>query len=264
MRDWRIEENEDMCGIVGIHGPRSAVSRPALVAATQALIHRGPDSQHQWIDQDQATGLGHARLSIIDLTTGDQPLANEDSSIHLVVNGEFYDFERIRTQLEQQGHRFRTHSDSEIALHLYESYGLDFIHHLRGEFAFILWDAGTRRLIAGRDRFGIKPLFYAQSAGSLYLASEVKALFAAGVPARWNSDTFYHLLSGRLVTDHSLFDGIEQVPPGHLLVMREEEIQLVRYWDFDYPSKEQRDFLSDDEHIERFRQTFEEAVRLRL
>jgi asparagine synthase (glutamine-hydrolysing) len=104
-------------------------------------------------------GLGHARLAIIDLDTGDQPLTNEDEQLHVVVNGEFYDFERIRADLEARGHQFRSGSDSEIVLHLYEEYGAHCVHHLRGEFAFLLWDARRQRLLAARDRFGIKPLF---------------------------------------------------------------------------------------------------------
>ena len=153
-------------------------------AATRALYHRGPDGQRHWLSDDGLAGLGHARLSIIDLETGDQPLANEDGTIHAVVNGELYDFERIRRELEARGHRLGTKSDSEIVLHLYEDLGPACLEHLRGEFALALWDSRTRTLFAARDRFGIKPLYYAQHGGMLLLASEAKALFAAGVPAR--------------------------------------------------------------------------------
>jgi asparagine synthase (glutamine-hydrolysing) len=133
-------------------------------------------------------GLGHTRLSIIDLATGDQSIASEDERVHIVVNGEFYDFERQRHELEKRGHHFRTRSDSEIALHLYEDFGAHCMRHLRGEFAFVLWDEANQLLLAARDRFGIKPLYYAIHGDILYLASEVKALFAAGVPARWNHE----------------------------------------------------------------------------
>src|SRR5262249_44660618 len=145
---------------------------------------------------DQKVGLGHARLSIIDLSGGDQPIANEDSRIHIIVNGEFYDFERQRRALEERGHRFRTRSDSEIALHLYEDFGAHCVQHLRGEFAFILWDETNQTLFAARDRFGIKPLYYAFHQDTLYLASEIKALFAAGVPARWDQEQFYQHATG--------------------------------------------------------------------
>ncbi len=144
-----------------------------------------------WISPDGRVGLGHARLSIIDLATGDQPIASEDERLRIVVNGEFYDFERVQRDLERRGHRLRTRSDSEIALHLYEDLGTACLQQLRGEFAFALWDGRNDTLFAARDRFGIKPLFYAQHGGALYLASEIKALFAAGVPARWDRDAFF-------------------------------------------------------------------------
>jgi asparagine synthase (glutamine-hydrolysing) len=172
-----------MCGIVAIYHPSGCVSPEALIRATTRLHHRGPDGQRQWIAPHGRIGLGHARLSIIDLVTGDQPIASEDGRRHIVVNGEFYDFERIQGELVQAGHRLRTRSDSEIALHLYEDLGPQSLHRLRGEYAFVLWDDAQQRLFAARDRFGIKPLFYAWHQGALYLASEVKALFAAGVPA---------------------------------------------------------------------------------
>jgi asparagine synthase (glutamine-hydrolysing) len=160
-------------------------------AGTAALHHRGPDGRAQWISSDGRVALGHTRLSIIDLATGDQPISNEDGSIHIVVNGEFYDFERIRAELESRGHRFKTRSDSEIALHLYEDYGPECLHHLRGEYAFVIWDERNQVMIAGRDRFGVKPLFHADHNGAIYLASEAKALFAMGVPARWSRESVY-------------------------------------------------------------------------
>src|SRR5215510_7425912 len=164
-----------MCGIAACFAHKGRVSTAALERATQSLIHRGPDHQSVWLARDQRVGLGHARLSIIDLTTGDQPIANEDERIHIIVNGEFYDFERQRRELEQRGHRFRTRSDSEIALHLYEEFGTHCVQQLRGEFAFVLWDEVNRALFAARDRFGIKPLYYAVHDNTLYLASEIKA-----------------------------------------------------------------------------------------
>src|SRR6202008_1264432 len=129
---------------------------------------------------DGRVALGHARLSIIDLVTGDQPIASEDELTRIVVNGEFYGYEGIQRELEQAGHRLRTRSDSEIALHLYEDLGTQCLHRLRGEFAFVLWDERTRSIFAARARFGIKPLFYAWHEGKICFASEVKALFAAG------------------------------------------------------------------------------------
>jgi asparagine synthase (glutamine-hydrolysing) len=137
-------------------------------------------------------GLGHARLSIIDLATGDQPIVSENGRTRVVVNGEFYGYEAIQRELEDLGHRLRTKSDSEIVLHLYEDLGTESLHRLRGEFAFVVWDETNRTMFAARDRFGIKPLFYAFHNDTLYLASEVKALFAAGVPAGWDVESIYH------------------------------------------------------------------------
>ena len=175
-----------MCGIVAIFSRQAPVAADVLERATKSLRHRGPDGQRYWIASDGRVGLGHARLSIIDLTTGDQPIANEDETLRIIVNGEFYGYEPIRRELEQSGHRLRTRSDSEIALHLYEDLGAHCLHQLRGEFAIVLWDSVNRTIFAARDRFGIKPLFYAPHDGALYFASEVKALFAAGVPALWD------------------------------------------------------------------------------
>lgn len=255
-----------MCGIVAIFSPRETVSEEALRRATRQLEHRGPDAQRQWIAPHGKVGLGHARLSIIDLQTGDQPLTNEDESIHLVANGELYDFERIRGELEEEGHRFRTHSDSEIAVHLFEDYGTQFLEHLRGEFAIVLWDEANQMLVAARDRFGIKPLYYSQIGDKLYLASEAKALFAAGVQARWDHESFHQAAHVYFDQDRSLFEGVYQVPPGHMLVATEQRVQLVPYWDFDYPTQEDllKDNLSPEDHIVRMRVELENAVRLRL
>ena len=211
-----------------------AASKHALEGAVRSLIHRGPDNQSVWLSPDQRVGLGHTRLSIIDLTTGDQPIANESERVHIVVNGEFYDFERQRGELEQRGHRFRTRSDSEIALHLYEDFGTHCVRRLRGEFAFVLWDESNDLLLAARDRFGIKPLYYAVHDDALYLASEVKALFAAGVPARWDHEYFYQHATGPAMPDRTLFEGVHQVPPGHYLIATRNSLRVQRYWEFDY------------------------------
>ena len=234
--------------------------------ATNSLHHRGPDNQGVWLSPDQRVGLGHTRLSIIDLTTGDQPIANEDERVHIVVNGEFYDFERQRRELEQRGHRFRTRSDSEIALHLYEDFGAHCVQHLRGEFAFVLWDETNQTLFAARDRFGIKPLYYAVHDGTLYLASEIKALFAAGVPARWDHEYFYQHATGPAMADRTLFEGVHQVPPGHYLIATPNGLRVLRYWEFNYPPAAELAASPRDErsYVEEFAAVFEEAVRLRM
>jgi asparagine synthase (glutamine-hydrolysing) len=254
-----------MCGIVAVFSRRDPISPAIVERATKSLYHRGPDGQRQWISPDGKIALGHARLSIIDLTTGDQPIASEDERTRIIVNGEFYGYETIQRKLESRGHRLRTKSDSEIALHLYEDFGMQALHHLRGEFAIVLWDENRRRLIAVRDRFGIKPLFYAWHNDALYLASEVKALFAAGVPARWDAETVYHSVSFGRHQSRTLYDGVFEVPPGHFLLATEKHVQVTQYWDFNYPTADATaPTRSDTEYAAEFRHELEEAVRIRL
>src|SRR5258706_2570848 len=254
-----------MCGIVAFFSHRDPIADAVLERATHSLRHRGPDGRRHWISSDRRVALGHARLSIIDLTTGDQPIASEDEQTRIVVNGEFYGYEPIQRELEQSGHRLRTRSDSEIALHLYEDFGGQCLHRLRAEFAFVLWDERNRTIFAARDRFGIKPLFYAWHDGTLYFASEVKALFAAGVPARWDAESVYHYVENGGSPVRTLFDGVFQITPGHYLIGGEKHVEVNRYWDFDYPRADpaapQR---SDADWAAEFRLVLEEAVRIRL
>ena len=254
-----------MCGIVALFSRRDPISPAALQRATQSLYHRGPDGQRCWMAPDGRVALGHARLSIIDLATGDQPIASEDETIRIVVNGEFYGYESIQRELEQSGHRLRTRSDSEIALHLYEDRGPHCLHRLRGEFALVLWDETNRTMVAARDRFGIKPLFFALHGDTLYFASEVKALFAAGVPARWDAESVYHSAEFGGHQVRTLFEGIRQVPPGHYLIATEKHVQINQYWDFDYPRADRATpQRSDADYAAEFRAALEEAVRIRL
>jgi asparagine synthase (glutamine-hydrolysing) len=224
-----------MCGIVAVFSRREPVSDSMLERTTGSLQHRGPDGRRHWISADRRVGLGHARLSIIDLKTGDQPIASEDERTRIVVNGEFYAYEDAQRALQAAGHRLRTRSDSEIALHLYEDLGPQCVHRLRGEFAFVVFDERNRLLFAARDRFGIKPLFYAWHDDALYLASEVKALFAAGVPARWDAESLYYSMESSGHPTRTLYEGVFQVPPGHCLIATDRHLEVMRYWDFDYP-----------------------------
>lgn len=256
-----------MCGLVAVFAKEGTVNPDKLEKATKTLHHRGPDGQHQWISASKKIGLGHTRLSIIDLTTGDQPLSNEDGTLHVVVNGEFYDFERIRTELEKSGHRFRTQSDSEIVLHLYEEYGTQCLHHLRGEFAFVLWDERNQLLFAARDRFGIKPLYYAQIGNSLCFASEIKALIALGLTPRWDQESYFDSQYMLAIPRHdrTLFEGVYQLPGGHYLMASTSQTKVMRYWDFNYIKQNTATApLSDAEFAEALRSKFDEAVRLRL
>jgi asparagine synthase (glutamine-hydrolysing) len=254
-----------MCGIVALFSHRDPISDEVLQRATRSLHHRGPDGQGHWISSDRLVALGHTRLSIIDLATGDQPIVSEDGQTRIVVNGEFYEYEAIQHELEQSGHRLRTRSDSEIALHLYEDYGVQCLHRLQGEFAFVLWDQKSRTIFAARDRFGIKPLFYTWHGGTLYFASEVKALLAAGVPAHWDTESVYHSFERGGHQVRTLFDGIFQIPPGHYLIASEKHVEVHQYWDFHYPLADRNaPQRSDADWAAEFRLALEEAVRIRL
>jgi asparagine synthase (glutamine-hydrolysing) len=255
-----------MCGIVASVSYRGRVSPEALAKATRALRHRGPDTERTWVASHGRAGLGHARLSIIDLTTGEQPIANEDGRLQIAANGEFYDFERIRLELEASGHVFRTRSDSEIALHLYEDLGAGCLHQLRGEFAFAIWDEHDGTLFAGRDRFGIKPLYYALHDGACHIASEVKALRELGVPLRWDHETVFDLHRGVMhPPDRTPFAGVYQVPPGSYLVTDGARVNIHSYWDWDYPTADRTRLDRDPrEWIDHLSAKFDEAVRLRL
>jgi asparagine synthase (glutamine-hydrolysing) len=253
-----------MCGIF------AAMSETPLRAvrareAVDALAHRGPDGHCVWSAPHQRVALGHARLAVIDLESGAQPLRNEDGSLHAVVNGEFYDYERLRRDLEAAGHQFATRSDSEILVHLWEEHGTDCLRWLRGEFAFVLWDETTGTLAASRDRFGVKPLYYTETNGVLYFASEVKALFAAGVSARWDRESFFQMCHLYYAPHRTLYGGIYQVAPGHYLLATRSGIRIVKYWDLDYPRRDQTPLArTPAEHVSRLQQALEEAVVLRL
>ena len=254
-----------MCGIVASVSKRGLVSAGAIDRAIRRLRHRGPDAQHVWVAPNRRAGLGHARLSIIDLETGDQPIPNEDGLLRIIANGEFYDFERIRAELERENHTFRTRSDSEIALHLYEDRGAHSVHSLRGEFAFAIWDERDGQLFAARDRFGIKPLYYTVHEGTFHLASEVKAFGELGVPLRWDRDMLYDIHFMSHPPDRTLFAGIYQLPPGSYLLTDGEQVRVIPYWDWNYPLADDiTPNLDPHEWIERFTHSFKEAVRLRL
>jgi len=257
-----------MCGIVAIANLQNgldAVGRAQVSSALKALHHRGPDGQGMFISEDGKVALGHTRLATVGIATGAQPISSEDDQIQMVVNGEFYDFEKIRSQLQDRGYKFKTSSDSEIALHLYQEHGLDCLKHLRGEFALVIWDNRLKRLFVGRDRFGIKPVVYTVQNGKLYLASEAKAIFAAGIDAKWDQESFFHSANMQYVLpDRTLFQGIKQLPPGHFLLAQNDKIAIERYWDLDYSLDKDTLAGSDESLIAEFGAKLEDAVRVRL
>lgn len=210
--------------------------------------------------------LGHVRLSIIGLDNGNQPLVSGDGEVHCVVNGELYGYRATRTTLQAQGRHFATDSDSEIALHLYEQLGDDFVHQLRGEFAVVIADQRRRCLLAVRDRFGIKPLYYTVRGSDVLVASEIKALLALGAPAHWDEVAFFADCHGVRTADRTLFAGIRAVPPGCLLFARDGRVEIRPYWDTDFPRREAlaADGRPEAEIITGFREVLDDAVAQRL
>lgn len=225
-----------MCGLVAIWSPEGGLRSADLGAPLLTIKHRGPDADGVWAAPSGRAALGHTRLAIIDLETGGQPISDQEGRYHLAAIGEFYGYREIRDELLRSGSALRSRSDSEIALHLFAKEGPDALHRLRGEFAFVIWDEQRARLFAARDRFGIKPLYYAEHDRRLYLASEIKALLACGVPARWDANSFADHLLVSHPADRTLFAGIRQVPPGCYLTAAEDGVAIRAYWDLDYPA----------------------------
>ncbi len=255
-----------MCGIAGILGLGSA--RPPeddeLASMIARLDHRGPDGVGFY--RDNHVGLAHARLSIIDLKTGQQPIHNEDRSIWIVFNGEIFNYVELRPALEAQGHRFSTHSDTEVIVHLYEQYGDDFVQHLNGQFAIALWDTRRRRLVLARDRTGIRPLFYTRAAGRFLFASEVKALFACSeTTRRINTQALAEIFTfWSPLSPNTVFDGIESLAPGHLMIVDDNGIRTLRYWDWSFPKTSGLSERSVEDCAEELRRLLVDSVRLQL
>jgi asparagine synthase (glutamine-hydrolysing) len=210
-------------------------------------------------------GLAHARLAIIDVAGGAQPMANEDGSVWVVLNGEIFNFIELRRDLEKRGHRFKTHSDTEVIVHLYEDHGDDFVDHLNGQFALALWDKKQKRLVLARDRSGIRPLFYTQHGGRLAFASEVKALFTLPeVPRRIDLQGLSSIFSlWSVLPPNTVFEGIHSVPPAHLVVITAQGIQTKRYWDWQF-DEAALNGRGEAECAEELRALMIDAVRLQL
>src|SRR5882724_7526031 len=219
-----------MCGIVGTVGP-GTVAEAEVTRMCDAIRHRGPDDSGTFVEG--GIGLGMRRLSIIDLAGGHQPLANEDESVLVVLNGEIYNHEALRRELMARGHQFRTRSDTEVLVHLYEDDGERMLQRLRGMFAFAIWDRRRRRLLVARDHFGQKPLFYTERGGRLTFASEIKALLADDPSlARLSPFALDQYLTLRFVqAPDTFFEQIRALPPAHFLVWEGGQVRVERYWD---------------------------------
>lgn len=255
-----------MCGIAGIYNRTSEPADPvALARMVRMLHHRGPDGAG--FHHDGPVGLGHARLSIIDIEGGAQPIHNEDRSVWVVFNGEIFNYVELRQELVKSGHHFYTQTDTEVIVHLYEEYGDDFLDHLNGQFAIALWDARRRRLLLARDRVGILPLFYAWAGDRLLFASEVKAILSAwGQAPRMNPAALDQLMTfWAPVKPATVFDGIEELPPGEMLIIDAAGVSRRRYWDWRFP-EDPADYHtgSEDELAARLYDLLADATRIRL
>ncbi len=229
------------------------------------IAHRGPDDAGGYYDERAA--LGHRRLSIVDLAAGHQPLANEDGSVWIVFNGEIYNHADVRPELERAGHVYRTRSDTETIVHAYEQWGDSCVEHLRGMFAFAIWDAPRRRLLLARDRLGVKPLYWAQAGDRLVFGSEIKSILESGlIRAEADESRLPELLSTRYLSGaETLFKGIHRLLPGHTLVFQQGQIAIREYWDVPAGRSDERlTSISDQEAVQRFRELLEQAVRIRL
>ncbi len=251
-----------MCGIVSLYLKNKSVNLTGLKNSLTRLEHRGPDEKNYWISGNSKVALGHARLSIIGLNNGRQPLSSANHGIYAVVNGEFYDYKSIRRKYQRQGYKFSTETDSEIIIPLYLEYGTRLFEKLNGEFAFVIWDEKNNQIIAARDRFGIKPLFYAYNEGNLYLASEVKALLALGIKAEWNHYALECIFKGVPSQNLSCFKGINQIKPGHFLRVSNDTFEEKKYWDFT-PSNSIKS-SNEKEYIACFKDKLTLAIKKRL
>ncbi len=227
----------------------------------ELLAHRGPDDQGHHVEGP--IGLASRRLSIIDLEGGHQPMGNEDGSVWVVHNGEIYNYRRLRQELAAAGHRFRTESDTEVILHLYEEEGEACVQRLNGMFAFAIWDAAAEKLVLARDRLGQKPLVYAEEGDSFLFASEVKSLLAASrLPREIDWEALHHYLSLRFIPPpYTMLRHVRKLPPGHVLVYQQGQVRLQRYWDVSFVDKLD---LSEAEILEALRQKLAAAVSSHL
>ncbi len=251
-----------MCGISGIYGFDGAPADIGhLQRMTDALAHRGPDGDGRYLQHN--VGLGHRRLSIIDLDGGAQPLANENGTVHVVFNGEIYNFVELRAELEQAGHRFKTRSDTEVIVHGYEQWGAQCVDHFNGIFAFALWDEVARRLFLARDHLGVKPLYYTVTRGQLLFGSEIKALLAhPACPRAVDIAALGQLFTFRYVpSPQTLFEGISKLPPGHSMTVDDTGIAIQRHW-ARIPSH--RDDASEAQLVDEYNELVASAVKLQL
>src|SRR5579859_6051382 len=257
-----------ICGVLNFGASGSPVDEATLRAMADTIAHRGPDADGYYVSADREVGLGFRRLSIVDLTTGDQPMSNEDDSVWLVFNGEIYNHTDHRPRLEARGHHFRSRADSEVILHLYEEYGLDCVDHLRGMFAFALWDSRRRQLLLARDRIGVKPLYFARLPHTLLFGSEIKALLShPALHPRLNEPALsLYFTFATTPAPQTLFDNVEKLKAGHRLIIDADtgRSRLERYWEPRPDSQELATRRSPEEYVEHLEALVRESIGLRM
>lgn len=253
-----------MCGIAGIVSAEAPVRREDLERMAERQRHRGPDGSGIWISPSGRVGLSHRRLAIIDLTSaGAQPMTDESESVHIVYNGEIYNFLELRTELERAGHRFRSHTDTEVILRGYLAWGDAVVSRLRGMFAFGIWDEPRQRLLLARDRLGIKPLHWALENGTFSFASELKGIEAGpprqralDVSALWDFLTYQYV-----PTPKTPYSSVRKLPPAHTLVFENGKVEIRAYWSVEFATRGNR---SEAELIDELRSLLRESVRMHL
>ncbi len=252
-----------MCGIFGIHyfEKERNVDRDLLIRMGSSLVHRGPDGEGYYISGN--TGLGHRRLSIIDIRTGNQPIFNEKRDIAVVLNGEIYNFSDLRDELEKKGHKFSTNSDTEVIVHLYEEKGRDCLSYLRGMFSFALYDEKSGTLFLARDRLGKKPLYYLVNSESFIFSSEISTFFCIpSIRLTYNYEAIDSYLSLQFIPDPlSAFNEIKKLPPAHYILLNGNSLHVERYWEIPHKTQQNRD---EREVLEELDVILREAVKLRL
>src|SRR3989338_3616587 len=251
-----------MCGICGKISLNGNVTEELIRKMCGTLAHRGPDDEGVYIKE--GVGLGHRRLAIIDLSpAGHQPMSNEDGSLWIVMNGEIYNFPELKSALEKNGHEFKSRTDTEVVIHLYEEKGADCVKDLRGMFSFAIWDQKNKRLFMARDRVGKKPLYYYHNNQALIFASEIKAIL--------HDPEVYREVNRPAITDYltygytpapeTMFKDIMKLPPAHFMIYEKGNIRIQKYWDLDFSKKLK---LSENEYCERLLDLLEESTKIRL
>lgn len=253
-----------MCGITGVLNISNdkPIDPYLLHAANNTMYHRGPDDEGFFVQPD--FGMAMRRLSIIDVYGGHQPISNEDSTVHIVCNGEIYNYRDIRLELQSQGHRFRTKTDTEVMVHAYEQWDIEgLLDRLRGMFAFALWDSKAQALLLARDRMGIKPLYYAEHGGRFYFGSEIRGiLLHSEMPKEVDLQALDEfMVIGFTSTPRTLFKGIKKLPPAHYLTIKNQQISIKKYWEISYNTFPER---SKKELVEEFRENLSECVKMHL